>query len=366
MSNRNNNINRRVAKRAVSADEPLPSRNNKIRRTARALSVDAVSDEPIRNDSNIIQNQPFVRLQRISESNLLSIVESPNEVSTSVDLLPNVESSGNVLPNVASLENVLPSGEFLPNQESNNVESIENVLPSVGSDANINNNNKKKRRVIFAHRGLTHRSVSSTSAVEQLPVQNNNSGSSIDDVNHEENSGQPVACLASNEQAAATVSMPVHHPMIILNRLSEEELNIYDFHDDDAFSQSGENGSQISTGGSQGEGENGSQISTDSQGEQIIFSRFEFVNGVRASTQLMFIHDIEQLYFLRYKNSKGTVYECRDRKKCKAKAIIDSSGVCKQVGSTLHSHPTVREDFENILLRNRMRDDCSNDDILRH
>lgn len=140
-----------------------------------------------------------------------------------------------------------------------------------------------------------------------------------------------------------------HRPMIDSNRMSERELNMHDSLDEDAFSQSDDNG-----------------MSTSAQGERVIFSQIEFLAGLRASTQLLFVHDIEQLYFFRYRNSKGSVYKCRDRKQCRAKAIIDSSGVCMQLGSASHSHSSVREDYENILLRNRIRDECTDDDILRH
>lgn len=270
MSNRNNNKNRRVAKRAVSADELLPSRN-KIRRTARTLSVDAVSEEPIREhlQSNIISNQPFVRLNRLSENNLSSIVELPNEISSNVDLLPNVQ-----------------------------------------SDAETNHNINNNRRVIFAHRRTINRSESSISVNEQLPIPNNhiredelnvydfpespNEVSSVDFMSNQESNHVDLVSnsvsmenILPNESienvlssAPAAVSVPAHHPMIILNRMSEEELNMYDRPDDDDFSESVDNGSQTSTG---------------SQGELLIFTRFEFLDGVRATNifaQFLFLFEL--------------------------------------------------------------------------
>lgn len=136
----------------------------------------------------------------------------------------------------------------------------------------------------------------------------------------------------------------------ILNRKNVCE-NVNFFRDDVELSERDNNSSQHST--------------ESSQMEYSIFSRYEFIAAVRSINRLLFVHDNGHFYFFRYRNAKGNVYSCRDRKKCDAKVLIDTNGACIQFGSHSHSNPSVREEYENIVLHNLVRDDCSGDDILR-
>lgn len=63
--------------------------------------------------------------------------------------------------------------------------------------------------------------------------------------------------------------------------------------------------------------------------ERLVFERYEFLNGDKQSTRLLFVHDIEHLYFYRYKSSKGAV-------------VIDALGMCKAVLRRIHIHPFVK------------------------
>lgn len=83
-----------------------------------------------------------------------------------------------------------------------------------------------------------------------------------------------------------------------------------------------------------------------------MFTRYEFITSVHGLSTVLFVHDIEYLrvYAFRYKTVEGSVYHCCNRSKCKAKVIIDSLGICKQHTSASHSHPSVRNVYENELM----------------
>lgn len=119
------------------------------------------------------------------------------------------------------------------------------------------------------------------------------------------------------------------------------------------------------------ESNNRTELCSDSsQGECMVFSKYEMVTGVRASSKFLYVHDIGYLYSFRHGNSKRSVYHCRDwrkkEKKCEAKVSIDSNGVCAQFGTASHTHPSVRQEYENLLLHNRIRDDCTSAGIIRN
>lgn len=104
-------------------------------------------------------------------------------------------------------------------------------------------------------------------------------------------------------------------------------------------------------------------LSASSDSESLVFARFEFLSSVRDQCKLLFVHDIEHLYFYRYPIGTGKIFNCRNRT-CKAKVILQED-VCKPYGSSVHSHPSVREDYENLLLLGKVRVDCSEDGFIR-
>lgn len=122
------------------------------------------------------------------------------------------------------------------------------------------------------------------------------------------------------EQVFALISARL--PVVALDRISEEEINSYlnrgNVRNEGELSGSDDNRSQFSSGSD----------SDLMQRERIIFTRYEFVNRVRASTKLIFVYDNEQLYSFRHKNAIGSVYGCRKRKNCNAKVLVNLNGTC--------------------------------------
>lgn len=91
---------------------------------------------------------------------------------------------------------------------------------------------------------------------------------------------------------------------------------------------------------------------------------YEFIPGVRESDRLLYVRDIEHLYFFRNRTAVGKVYICRNRKDCEAKVIIDWDGLCKQHGTAPHSHASVGADYRNIKFKREVKEECTNSNIL--
>lgn len=161
----------------------------------------------------------------------------------------------------------------------------------------------------------------------------------------EENDGVLHVSIEQNEvqNDVQAIQINIRQPVILLQRLSDDLINLHCGSDD------------IS-----------SQSSASTQSQPLVFNRFEFVSGTKSNTRLLFVHDIEHLYFLRNVVKNGTVYACRNRKKCSAKVIIDASGACKQYGTESHTHPSVAEDYANLLVMSEVDSKCSQVDVLRH
>lgn len=157
--------------------------------------------------------------------------------------------------------------------------------------------------------------------------------------------------MPSSSSQSLSVSFPsprsdIRQPTVLLHRLPRSNSMSSN------FSEQSEISSQLSV------------ITNPAQGELLIFARFEFMNVFRGKDRLLFVHDIEQFYHFRYKCAMGSVYVCR-RKICQAKVLIDADGRCTQYEIASHSHPSVKEDYWNILLMQSMKTDCMQSDILR-
>lgn len=358
MSNRINNNKRR----ASSDDAHIPAR-----RTLRTLSGTGINYSGLQ--LNIIRNQPVVRLARISESDLLPIAEASIEAADNNETIVESTNDKQVANNnnnrrmaVAHRRGV-SSDVDAPLPSSNEEQSIAILSPCEQSSGNteqcIENCASSDQALSVVTSEVIEQSVAVCASRNQacsvgLSENTENfvaicsSISQASSVPSSENSEQSVAICASSDEASSVVPISSREPMVVLSRLTEEQLRLYDFPDGDD------------------DDDNGSQSSSQSApGEPVIFTKYEFLRGARTNSRLMFVHDIEHLYFFRYKSADGDVYMCRDRKKCKAKAVIDENSVCKQIGSAPHTNPSVREEYENIILRNNIRKDCTDDDILR-
>lgn len=160
------------------------------------------------------------------------------------------------------------------------------------------------------------------------PIQINIGGNVSNDLPLEENDD----VLQNND--GHPIQINIGQPVIVLERLNDDFINLH--RGVNAISSQSSFSSQFS------------QSSTEF--EPLVFTRFEFIFGTKSNTRLLFVHDIEHLYFLRSSVKNGTIYACRNRKKCNAKVIIDASGACKQYGTESHTHPSVAEDFANLLV----------------
>lgn len=132
---------------------------------------------------------------------------------------------------------------------------------------------------------------------------------------------------------------------VLLHRLTDDEINAFVRH-----SELQEQSNEIDSVG------NGVAL--------LVFTRYEFITGVRAANRLLFVHDIEQLYFFRHKNASGNIYHCRERSTCKAKVLIDQDGVCKQYGIESHTHPSIGDEYRHILFKHSLKEKCMNANVL--
>lgn len=177
--------------------------------------------------------------------------------------------------------------------------------------------------------------------------------------NENENLSELISVTPSSSQSTGISSRPPDNRQvsIVLHRLTTDEINsIVRLSNDDSPE------SEISSQQSQQ-----SSITNPSQEELLSFSRYEFLEVLRDNSYVLFVHDIEQLYYFRYTKQSSKIYACRQTKRmsCKATVIIDPDGKCKQYGSASHCHPSVKVEYFNILLMQEMKRECIQDDVLR-
>lgn len=246
---------------------------NSVRRVGRVFSNDARLDDESTQQVEEVNGafsvrQPTVRLIRMSPDDLNALISSPS-------------------PQI-----ILPRRNDSPLSES-----FSSILQEANGAREIVNSVRRADRVL-----------STDAQIENVSTQQND-GLSIPDT-----------------------SFSQLQPTVLLNRMSEEELNRFAFREESSNDELSEISSQQSV------------TTNPSQGQLLRFVRYEFMNVFRGSNRLLFVHDIEQFYYSRYNRSVGSVYACR-RKTCKAKVLIDAD--------------------DNILLMQGMKSECMQNDILR-
>lgn len=320
--------------RSASADSQHIKKKKKL--SARALSVDTANTE---NDESVLPpmvRKPIIILNRMRaeeiDSYLNGVCVTANGNSRENDIVesesPSQDNLSAIAINISNDAGVVigsPSANASPSPSSlSQVESS-----SVGDNANM---------------------VSNDASVDGSPSASVSSSPSSQ--SQFESSG---VCASANNipnDASVDIASPSASGSSSPSSLSQSESSGFG---DSANNISNDAGVDDSSP---------SASTSSSQVEPLVFSHIEFVTADRRKTQLMFVHDVEHLYFYKYSTVSGSIYICRNHKQCKAKALIDSTGACMQYGSAGHTHPSVREQYENLKLKNAVRDMCANDDVI--
>lgn len=87
----------------------------------------------------------------------------------------------------------------------------------------------------------------------------------------------------------------------------------------------------------------------NTQQQRVTTRRYEFVAGLIPQQKLLFVYHDEQLYVQKYKSKTSSMclYICLEQTKCRAKAIINASGLCTLIGPS-HTHPSMKETFHKL------------------
>lgn len=315
-----NNLNPFIRlNRVASVDDQSQSQNNTGRR---AIRTDANLEENIL----IANSQPMVNNSDPVSQNITRR-RATRTISTDAIQEGNENNSAVIRSN---------------RSVSDNLNQFIHLNRAVSVDDQSQSQNNTRRRVI--------RTISADAIHEE---NENNIANDFDDaVTVQNNTRRDDAILDTVEIESLTPRYEIRQPRIVLNRLTADEMSVYQ----NVLNEQNEQVNDIDS--------SGQSSATPSQSELLIFARYEFITGVRLSNRLLFVHDIEQLYFFRYKNAKGNVFICRERNRCNAKVVIDFDGVCKQYGPASHSHPSVGEEYHNIIFKQSVKEKCTNSNIL--
>ncbi|XP_017475566.1 PREDICTED: uncharacterized protein LOC108365875 isoform X2 [Rhagoletis zephyria] len=90
------------------------------------------------------------------------------------------------------------------------------------------------------------------------------------------------------------------------------------------------------------------------------FLEFEYINGFRANSKLVYTKDEKQIYKKKYSYNKGTRYVCYN-KNCCASVSIDQYERCKKLNdSHSHNHPTQELLKDKMTISKNIKEACNN------
>ncbi|XP_036332044.1 uncharacterized protein LOC118743463 isoform X2 [Rhagoletis pomonella] len=90
------------------------------------------------------------------------------------------------------------------------------------------------------------------------------------------------------------------------------------------------------------------------------FLEFEYINGFRANSKLVYTKDEKQVYKKKYSYNKGTRYVCYN-KNCSASVSIDQYERCKKLNdSHSHNHPTQELLKDKMTISKNIKEACKN------
>lgn len=94
----------------------------------------------------------------------------------------------------------------------------------------------------------------------------------------------------------------------------------------------------------------------NTQQQRVTTRRYGFVAGLIPQQKLLFVYHDEQLYVQKYKSKTSSMclYICLEQTKCRAKAIINASGLCTLIGPS-HTHPSMKETFHKLKVVEKRR-----------
>lgn len=113
-------------------------------------------------------------------------------------------------------------------------------------------------------------------------------------------------------------------------------------------------------------GQEDRRVCVSSDLDTAVYSRYEFVRGARGNTKLLYVHDIQHLYYKSFSSKSGRTFGCFLYKTCKAKVIITLNGICMRKGSNKHSHPPVARTYNHMKLKKKIlgeRNGFNNDTV---
>lgn len=418
MSQSQANNNRRVV-RANSLDVPVRTRFN-TRSGSRAISVDAIRENTIRIqlESNIIRNQPFVRLVREPVASIVELSDTEDEVPSPCE--NSSAASENRVPLSSLIEknanNIVPPPPTNRNNASElGVTSIaKNASAIVPSLSPIENNASDPEVTTIANNGCdvvqqfsTIENIASELGVTTiannvsdivpppLPIENNeitevtsiaNNVNDIKIISIDENSQQieltPIEDTSENLSPSIVEQVSQQNenylnsrrPVFIVEHIAEDVINSCSHQaiSSDNESISGSQRSSSSLFDSQESLQSGDfsigSASTSSTQElipRIVYDDHKFVSLARKEGKSQLLYANGHLYVCRYKSKipgGHSTYFCRSRKYgCEAKVRIEDGNVCVDYGNYPHSHTAPVELYCNLVVAERMRADVTSD-----
>lgn len=176
-------------------------------------------------------------------------------------------------------------------------------------------------------------------------------------------SRRPVVLLARlpNENfSTANEQSQGHQPETSVSGESVSDVNRSSGTEDGAYSLSVSDSDAV---GASSQSSVSSQAN-DSPLVSTVYDHFEFLQGVREGSELLYVHDLQQLYRFRYPQSSGRVYECR-KANCLATVIITHANVCKLFNTAVHQHPTVEQEYANMRFKSNLKERAATEDFSR-
>ncbi|XP_067641239.1 uncharacterized protein [Eurosta solidaginis] len=85
---------------------------------------------------------------------------------------------------------------------------------------------------------------------------------------------------------------------------------------------------------------------------------FEYINGFRSNSMLVYTKDEKQIYKKQYNNNSGSRYGCYN-KNCSISIFNDQQGRCRKTNLQVHNHPSTQEVLrDKMLIKQKIKNEC--------